>query len=93
MKRLKLFAMQITVFMLFFLSGSSCVDFGQVPDIDRMDIPRLELVIEVKKIPFSREQGTWDITEETGAAYRLEGTSHPEFEGNTVLAAHYMEYE
>ena len=59
--------------------------------LPRMEIPRLELDIEVRKIPFSREQKTWDITEETGAVYWLEGTSHPEYGGNTVLAAHYME--
>ena len=59
--------------------------------LTRMEIPRLELDIEVRKIPFSREQKTWDITEETGAVYWLEGTSHPEYGGNTVLAAHYME--
>ena len=92
MKRLKLFSLQIAVFMLLLLSGRSCADTGQVPDIDRMEIPRLELVIEVKRIPFSRELGTWDITEETGAAYWLEGSSHPEYGGNTVIAAHYMEY-
>ena len=58
MKRLKLFALQITVFMLLLLSGSSCADSGQLPDIDRMEIPKLELDIEVKRIPFSRELGT-----------------------------------
>ena len=60
--------------------------------LTRMEIPGLELDIEVRKIPFSRELGTWDITEETGAAYWLEGSSHPEYGGNTVIAAHYMEY-
>lgn len=60
--------------------------------LTRMEIPGLELDIEVRKIPFSRELGTWDITEETGAAYWLEGTSHPEYGGNTVIAAHYMEF-
>ncbi|MBQ6509633.1 MAG: class F sortase [Flexilinea sp.] len=56
-----------------------------------MEIPRLDLDIPIKKIPFSEESGTWDITKETGSAYWLEGTSHPEFGGNTVIAAHYME--
>ncbi len=92
MKRLKLFALQIAVYLFLSLSGSSCADSGQFPDIDRMELPKLELDIEVKKILFSTEQDIWDITEETGAAYWLEGSSHPVYGGNTVIAAHYMEY-
>ena len=92
MKHLKLFLLQTAVCLLLSFYGSSRAEPGNVPDIDRMVIPRLELDIEVKKIPFSREQDTWDITEETGSVYWLEGTSHPEYGGNTVIAAHYMEY-
>ena len=92
MKHMKLFLLQIAVCLFFSLSASSCAGSDQVPDIYRMEIPRLELDIEVKKIPYSDENRTWDITEETGAAYWLEGTPHPEHGGNTVIAAHYMEY-
>ena len=92
MKQINLLLLKITVCMLLLTSGSSSAEFMQPPDIDRMEIPRLELDIEVKKIPFSDEQDTWDITEEAGAVYWLEGTSHPEYGGNTVIAAHYMEY-
>ena len=83
---------KIIVILFLFVTGRSCAESPHFPDIDRMEIPRLELDIVVKKIPFSRELGTWDITEETGAAYWLEGSSHPEYGGNTVIAAHYMEY-
>ena len=73
------------------ITGRSFAESPQFSEIERMNIPKLELDIEVKKVPFSQELGTWDITEETGAAYWLEGTSHPEYGGNTVIAAHYME--
>ena len=92
MKYLNSFFGKIIVVLFLFITGSSCTESPQLLDIERMEIPRLELDIEVKKIPFSRELGTWDITEETGAAYWLEGSSHPEYGGNTVIAAHYMEY-
>ena len=45
MKRLKLFALQIAVYLFLSLSGSSCADSVQFPDIDRMEIPKLELDI------------------------------------------------
>ncbi len=72
----------------------SAVPAAALPErnLVRMQIPRLNLDITVKKVPFSEESGTWDITEETGAAYWLEGTPHPDYGGNTVIAAHYMEY-
>ena len=83
---------QVISVILFFLLCDICTVIAQ-PDLEliRMEIPRLDLDIPIKKIPFSEESATWDITEETGAAYWLEGTSHPEFGGNTVIAAHYME--
>ena len=84
MKYLKSNLGKIIVVLFLFITGGSCAESPQLPDIERMEIPRLELDIAVKKVPFSRELGTWDITEETGAAYWLEGTSHPEYGGNTV---------
>ena len=92
MKRLKSCFAEITVILFLIITGRSYAEPPQFPDIERMEIPKLELDIEVKKIPFSYELDTWDITEETGAVYWLEGTPHPEYGGNTVIAAHYMEY-
>ena len=92
MKNLKSCLEKIIVILFLFITGRSCAESPQLPDIERMEIPRLDLDIAVKKIPFSEELETWDITEETGAVYWLEGTSHPEYGGNTVIAAHYMEY-
>ena len=92
MKRIESFILKIIVCMFLLISGKVLAESPQFPDIDRMVVPRLNLDIDVKKIPFSQELGTWDITEETGAVYWLEGTSHPEYGGNTVIAAHYMEY-
>ena len=80
------------VCLVLFIPMTSFAETPQFPDIDRMEIPRLNLDIQVRKIPFSQKLKTWDITEETGAAYWLEGTAHPEYGGNTVIAAHYMEY-
>lgn len=74
-----------------FIACAAPAAAGLDPDLVRMEIPRLFLDIPVKKIPFSPEYGTWDITEETGSVYWLEGTPHPEYGGNTVIAAHYME--
>ena len=89
--------MTARIYMLLFLLIPILLSSGNAQSeneltLTRMEIPKLELDIEVKRIPFSRELGTWDITEETGAVYWLEGTSHPEYGGNTVIAAHYMEY-
>lgn len=92
MKRLIANISEIIFILFLMISGRSFAESPNFPDIERMEIPRLNLDIEVKKIPFSQELGTWDITEETGAVYWLEGTSHPEYGGNTVIAAHYMEY-
>ncbi len=92
MKNIDSFILKFIVCLVLFIPGKSYADSLQFPDIDRMEIPRLELDIEVKKIPYSDEDKTWDITKETGAVYWLEGTSHPEYGGNTVIAAHYMEY-
>ncbi len=92
MKNLKSCLEKIIVILFLFITGRSCAESPQLPDIERMEIPRLDLDIAVKKISFSEELETWDITEETGAVYWLEGTSHPEYGGNTVIAAHYMEY-
>ncbi len=92
MKRIKSFILNFIVCLVLFIPEKAFAETPQFPDIDRMVIPRLNLDIEVKKIPFSQDQKTWDITEETGAVYWLEGTSHPEYGGNTVIAAHYMEY-
>ena len=92
MKHLKFCIAEVIVILFLFVTGKSFAESPQFPDIDRMEIQRLKLDIEVKKIPFSQKLGTWDITEETGAVYWLEGTSHPEYGGNTVIAAHYMEY-
>ena len=88
--------MTARIYMLLFLLIPILLSSGNAQSeneltLTRMEIPKLELDIEVKRIPFSRELGTWDITEETGAAYWLEGSSHPEYGGNTVIAAHYME--
>ena len=92
MNRIESFILKFIVCMFLFIPGEVLAESPQFPAIDRMEIPKLELDIEVKKIPFSQELETWDITEETGAVYWLEGTSHPEYGGNTVIAAHYMEY-
>ncbi len=92
MKRLKSCIAEIVFILFLMITGRSYAEAPQFPDIERMEIPKLELDIEVKKIPFSHELDTWDITEETGAVYWLEGTPHPEYGGNTVIAAHYMEY-
>ena len=92
MKRLITFFTEIIFILFLVISGRSFAEFPKFPDIERMEIPKLELDIEVKKIRFSEKLETWDITEETGAVYWLEGTSHPECGGNTVIAAHYMEY-
>ena len=92
MKNLRSLFLKFIVCMALFIPGMCLAEAPQFPDIDRMEIPRLKLDIEVKKISFNQELGTWDITEETGAVYWLEGTSHPEYGGNTVIAAHYMEY-
>lgn len=58
----------------------------------RIEIPRLSLDMPVEKVDFDEDKKTWDITELVGAFYWLGGTSHPDLGGNTVLAAHYMEY-
>ena len=92
MKRIESIILKLIAFMVLLIPGNVLAESPQFPDIDRMVVPGLNLDIEVKKIPFSEELGTWDITEETGAVYWLEGTSHPEYGGNTVIAAHYMEY-
>ena len=92
MKRLISNIAEIIIILFLMISGRSFAVSPQFPDIERMEIPKLELNIEVKKIPFSQELDTWDITEETGSVYWLEGSSHPEYGGNTVIAAHYMEY-
>lgn len=60
--------------------------------LSRMVISRLDLDITIEVVPFSEDIGTWDITKSTKAAYWLDGTPHPEYGGNTVIAAHYMEY-
>lgn len=86
------FILKLVICLALLIPGKSFAEPQQFPDIERMEIPKLELDIEVKKVPFSQELETWDITEETGAVYWLEGTSHPEYGGNTVIAAHYMEY-
>ena len=76
----------------------STVVFGQSDpirkelDLLRIEIPRLNIDMEIEKVPFDEKLKTWDITELVGKFYWLEGTSHPEYGGNTVLAAHYMEY-
>ncbi len=59
--------------------------------LERIEIPRLGIDLEIEKIPFDEKLKTWDISESTGKFYWLDGTSHPEYGGNTVLAAHYME--
>ena len=92
MKHLKSNIAEIIIILFLMITGRSFAEPPRFPDIERMEIPKLELDIEVKKIPFSQELDTWDITEQTGAVYWLEGTSHPEYGGNTVIAAHYMEY-
>ena len=86
------FILNLIVCLVLFIPGKSYAEPPQFPDIKRMEIPKLELDIEVKKIAYSVENRTWDITDEAGAAYWLEGTSHPDYGGNTVIAAHYMEY-
>ena len=81
------------LFFIFAIFMVSIPVYGEQDQVlSRMEIPRLNLDIEVKEIPFSKEIGTWDITEEAGAVYWLEGTPHPDHGGNTVLAAHYMEF-
>ena len=92
MKRLITIITEILFILFLMISGRSFAESPKLPDIERMEIPKLELDIEVKKVPFSEKLETWDITEETGSVYWLEGTSHPEYGGNTVIAAHYMEY-
>ena len=92
MKHLKTCIAKVIFILVLFAAGRSFAESPRFPDIEQMVIPKLELDIEVKKIPFSQELDTWNITEETGAVYWLEGTSHPEYGGNTVIAAHYMEY-
>ena len=87
--------MLFSFFFVFLLSNSFV--FGQSYqknelDLLRIEIPRLNLDLEIEKVPFDEKLKTWDITESTGKFYWLEGTSHPEYGGNTVLAAHYMEY-
>ena len=84
--------LKFIVCLVLSITGNTSAESRQFSDIDRMEIPKLDLDIEIKKIPFSEKLETWDITEETGAVYWLEGTSHPEYGGNTVIAAHYMEY-
>ena len=92
MKYIEPIILKFIVCLVLFITGKSSAESTQFSDIDRMEIPKLDLDIEIKKIPFSEKLETWDITEETGAVYWLEGTSHPEYGGNTVIAAHYMEY-
>lgn len=93
MNRIEAFILKYIIVCIFlFIPGKVMAESPDFHNIERMEIPRLKLDIEVKKIPFSHELGTWDITGETGAVYWLEGTSHPEYGGNTVIAAHYMEY-
>lgn len=92
MKYIEPIILKFIVCLVLFIAGKSSAESTQFSDIDRMEIPKLDLDIEIKKIPFSEKLETWDITEETGAVYWLEGTSHPEYGGNTVIAAHYMEY-
>lgn len=81
----------ILFILLSLLNETVCAQMNPEADIILMEIPKLELSIPVEKIPFSQELGTWDITDKTGSVYWLEGTPHPEYGGNTVIAAHYME--
>ena len=60
--------------------------------LNRIEIPRLNLDLAIEEVPFDENLHTWDITKLVGAMYWLEGTSHPEQSGNTVIAAHYMEH-
>lgn len=60
--------------------------------LERIEIPRLGIDMEIEKVPFDEKLKTWDISESTGKFYWLAGTSHPEYGGNTILAAHYMEH-
>ena len=81
------------VFLILIFRMSAVSAAADQPELKlvRMEIPRIGLDVPVEKVPFSEELGTWDITEKTGSVYWLEGTSHPEYGGNTVIAAHYME--
>lgn len=83
----------IAVLLLFSAAMADDTKSGQDRfDLVRIEIPRLKLDLPIEKVPFDEKLNTWDITSLVGAVYWLEGTPHPEYCGNTVLAAHYMEY-
>ena len=62
MKHLKSNIAEIIIILFLMITGRSFAEPPRFPDIERMEIPKLELDIEVKKIPFSQELDTWDIT-------------------------------
>ena len=64
MKRWRLRILNFIVWPVLFVCVTVFAESIQFPDIEKMEIPKLELNIEVKKVPFSKELKTWDITEE-----------------------------
>ena len=74
-----------------FLSANAEANSKPDHNLVRLEIPKIALSIPVEKVSFAEELGTWDISNKTGAVYWLEGTPHPDYGGNTVIAAHYME--
>ncbi len=96
-KRGSLYVSFLLIMIAFLLIFSIALANEEKTDNDRFNlvrikIPRLNLDLPIEKVPFDEKLNTWDITTLVGAVYWLEGTPHPEYCGNTVLAAHYMEY-
>ncbi|MBQ6521131.1 MAG: class F sortase [Anaerolineaceae bacterium] len=85
-------ALLLSCILLFCCAAARGEEGGIELNLVRIEIPRLNIDMEIEVVPFDEELKTWDITSSVGKFYWLEGTPHPEYGGNTVLAAHYMEY-